>query len=44
LGKEDRLDRLLGWLLLTTFPDIAILLADLLVGLALYKVIIVSKQ
>ena len=29
-----------GWLLLTTFPDILILLADLLVGLALYKVII----
>jgi hypothetical protein len=28
-----------GWLLLTTFPDIMILLADFLVGLALYKVI-----
>jgi hypothetical protein len=28
-----------GWLLLTTFPDIAILAADLLVGLALYRVI-----
>jgi len=29
-----------GWLLLTTFPDIAILFADFLVGLALYKAII----
>jgi hypothetical protein len=29
-----------GWLLLTTFPDIMILLADFLVGLALYKAII----
>ena len=28
-----------GWLLLTTFPDIAILVADLMVGLALYRVI-----
>lgn len=28
-----------GWLLLTTFPDIMILVADFLVGLALYKVI-----
>jgi hypothetical protein len=28
-----------GWLLLTTFPDIMILVADLLVGLALYKAI-----
>jgi hypothetical protein len=28
-----------GWLLLTTFPDIMILLADFLVGLALYKAI-----
>ena len=27
-----------GWLLLTTFPDIAILVADFLVGLALYRV------
>ena len=26
-----------GWLLLTTFPDIAILLADFLVGVALYR-------
>ena len=30
---------LFGWLLLTTFPDIMILLADFLVGLALYKAI-----
>ncbi len=29
----------LGWLLQTTFADIAILLADLLVGLSLYRVI-----
>ena len=29
-----------GWLLLTTFPDIMILLADFMVGLALYKAII----
>jgi hypothetical protein len=28
-----------GWLLLTTLPDIAILVADFLVGLALYRVI-----
>jgi hypothetical protein len=28
-----------GWLLLTTFPDIVILFADLMVGLALYKAI-----
>lgn len=28
-----------GWLLLTTFPDIVILFADLMVGLALYRVI-----
>lgn len=27
-----------GWLLLTTLPDIAILVADLMVGLALYRV------
>ena len=32
-------DNFPGWLLLTTFPDITILLADLLVGLTLYKVI-----
>jgi hypothetical protein len=31
-----------GWLLLTTFPDIAILVADLMVGLALYRVIMTS--
>ena len=31
-------DNFFGWLLLTTFPDITILLADLLVGLTLYKV------
>ena len=27
----------IGWLLLTTFPDIMILVADFLVGLALYR-------
>jgi hypothetical protein len=32
-------DNFFGWLLLTTFPDIMLLLADFLVGLALYKVI-----
>ncbi len=28
---------LFGWLLLTTFPDISILVADFLVGVALYR-------
>jgi hypothetical protein len=32
-------DNFFGWLLLTTFPDILVLVADLLVGLALYKAI-----
>ena len=32
-------DNFFAWLLLTTFPDIAILAADLLLGLALYRVI-----
>jgi hypothetical protein len=32
-----------GWLLLTTFPDITIALADFLVGLALYKAIITER-
>ncbi len=32
-----------GWLLLTTFPDIAILVADFLVGLALYRVIMTER-
>ncbi len=32
-----------GWLLLTTFPDIAILAADLFMGLALYRVIMTEK-
>ena len=32
-----------GWLLLTTFPDITILVADFLVGLALYRVILAEK-
>ena len=32
-----------GWLLLTTFPDIAILVADFFVGLALYRVIMTER-
>ena len=32
-----------GWLLLTTFPDIMIALADFLTGLALYRAILVEK-
>jgi hypothetical protein len=32
-----------GWLLLTTFSDIMILLADFLVGLALYQTILTEK-
>ncbi len=34
----------LGWLLQTTLADIAILLADLLVGLSLYRVIMTERQ
>ncbi len=33
----------LGWLLLTTFPDIMFALADFLVGLALYRAILAEK-
>jgi hypothetical protein len=32
-----------GWLLQTNFADIAILLADLLVGLALYRLMVEQK-
>jgi hypothetical protein len=32
-----------GWLLLTTFPDIMIALADFLIGLALYRAILAEK-
>jgi hypothetical protein len=32
-----------GWLLLTTFADIMILVADFLVGLALYQVMLAEK-
>ena len=32
-----------GWLLLTTFPDIMVALADFLVGLALYRAILAEK-
>jgi hypothetical protein len=32
-----------GWLLLTTFPDIMILLADFCIGLALYRAILAEK-
>jgi S-adenosylmethionine:tRNA ribosyltransferase-isomerase len=34
---------LFGWLLLTTFPDIMIALADFLMGLALYRAILAEK-
>jgi hypothetical protein len=33
-----------GWLLLTTFPDIVIALADFLVGLGLYRAILAEKS
>ena len=33
-----------GWLLLTTFPDIMILVADFLVGLGLYRAILAEGQ
>jgi hypothetical protein len=33
-----------GWLLLTTFPDIMILLADFFIGLALYRAILAEKR
>jgi hypothetical protein len=33
----------IGWLPLTTFPDIMILLADFLVGLALYRAILAER-
>ena len=33
----------IGWLLLTTFPDIMIALADFLTGLALYRAILAEK-
>jgi hypothetical protein len=33
-----------GWLLLTTFPDIMIALADFLVGLALYRAILAENS
>ncbi len=33
-----------GWLLLTTFPDIMVLLADFLVGLALYRAIMMAND
>jgi hypothetical protein len=32
-----------GWLLLTTFPDIMVALADFVVGLALYRAILAEK-
>jgi hypothetical protein len=32
-----------GWLLLTTFPDIMVLVADFLIGLALYRAILAEK-
>ena len=33
-----------GWLLLTTFPDIMILVADFFLGLALYRAILAEKS
>ncbi|MFA5109768.1 MAG: hypothetical protein WC443_00015 [Desulfobaccales bacterium] len=33
----------IGWLLLTTFPDIMVLLADFFIGLALYRAILAEK-
>jgi hypothetical protein len=33
-----------GWLLQTTFPDITILVADFLVGLALYRAILMDAR
>jgi hypothetical protein len=33
-----------GWLLLTTFPDIMVLLADFLIGVALYRAILAEKR
>jgi hypothetical protein len=32
-----------GWLLLTTFPDIMVALADFFIGLALYRAILAEK-
>ncbi len=32
-----------GWLLLTTFPDIMVLVADFFIGLALYRAILAEK-
>jgi hypothetical protein len=32
-----------GWLLLTTFPDIMVLVADFFVGLALYRAILAER-
>ncbi len=33
-----------GWFLLTTFPDIMVLMADLFIGLALYRAILAEKR
>lgn len=34
----------LAWLLQTTFPDIAILVGDMLVGMVLYRVIVTTRE
>jgi hypothetical protein len=34
----------IGWLLLTTFPDIMVLMADFFIGLALYRAILAEKR
>ena len=36
-------DNFFGWLLLTTFPDIMIAVADFFAGLALYRAILAEK-
>ncbi len=37
-------DNFFDWLLLTTFPDIGVLVADLMVGQALYRVIMTERD
>jgi len=37
-------DQPVAWLLQTTFPDSAVLLGDMLVGMALYRVIVTGRE
>jgi len=37
-------DQPVAWLLQTTLPDIAVLVGDLLVGMALYRVIVTGRE